>query len=322
MAGGDPAGSVPGLDEPRGYLVTVGEVDRIHFLDWGDPPPVAVRDDADAGPAEASPILLIHGIAATAWTWLPVARRLRSRHHVVAQDLRGHGLSDAPPFGYRPDDLAEDALAVAEGAGLLGPGARLVVAGHGFGGLVAAWLARRLGDRCAGLVLVDGGWEAADATGLEPEELLRALEEPPEVLRSMAAWLADRAAFDPPTWDADQEQAARAAVVELPAGRVVLAARPHVLAGCVEAMYEHDPADVLSGVRAPIVALAAGGEGSAARLDALAAVDRAIRRDGRSGVQVFKLPDAGHNLMRYRPDAVAEAIATAGATARAYHRGS
>ena len=68
-----------------------------------------------------------------------------------------------------------------------------------------------LGERCAGLVLVDGGWESLEAaSGMDVDEFLRGLDEPPEVMRSMAAFLADRAAFDPATWDADQERAARA----------------------------------------------------------------------------------------------------------------
>jgi pimeloyl-ACP methyl ester carboxylesterase len=299
--------------EPGGFLVTVDDVDRIHFLDWGLPP----VDGA------SSPVLLIHGLAATAWVWAPVAARLRDRHHVVAQDLRGHGLSDAPTTGYRPVELAEDALAVAEGARLLEPAPLgLVLAGHGFGGIVAAWLARRLGPTCGGLVLVDGGWEhPLDATGLEPDELLRSLEEPPEVLRSMDAWLADRAAFDPATWDADQERAARAAVVELPAGRVVSVARPHVLAGCVEAMYEHRPAEVVAQVEAPILALVAADE-DGFRRRRLVALQDALRDAGRPALTIVDLPEAGHNLMRYRPEAVVAAIETAGASGAAYHPGS
>ena len=75
-------------------------------------------------------------------------------------DLRGHGLSDAPTEAYEPELLAEDVVAVAEGSGLLGdPADRVVLVGHGFGAIVAAWAATRLGERCAGLVLVDGGWE-------------------------------------------------------------------------------------------------------------------------------------------------------------------
>ena len=145
-------------------------------------------------------MLLIHGLSNTAWSWAPVARRLAAERRTVAMDLRGHGLSDAPTEAYTPDLLAEDVVAVAEGSGLLalGSAARVVLAGHGFGAIVATWAAVVLGDRCAGLVLVDGGWEDLEtATGLDIDEFLRGLDEPPEVMRSLEAFLADRAAFDP-----------------------------------------------------------------------------------------------------------------------------
>ena len=58
----------------------------------------------------------------------------------------------------------------------------------------------------------------------------------------MAAYLADRRGWDPATWDADQERAARAAVVETPAGRLVPATRPHALEARVRTMFGYDPA--------------------------------------------------------------------------------
>ncbi len=242
----DPRPEVPPPDataEPEGFLVEILPGERIHFLDWGGP-------TGGAGPASqgglgnpASGVLLVHGLSATAWVWAPVARRTRSVTRTVAIDLRGHGLSDAPTTGYTAGQLAEDVVAVAEGSGLLAADdARLVLAGHGYGGVVAAWGAARLGPRCAGLVLVDGGWQdVATETGMTPDEWLRGLDEPPEVLRSMAAYLVDRRDFDPGSWDADQERAARAAVVEVPAGKVVSAVRPHALAGSVEALFMYDP---------------------------------------------------------------------------------
>ena len=169
------------------------------------------------------------------------------RATVVAMDLRGHGLSDAPTAtgAYALDELSGDVVAVAEGSGALEDGS-VVLVGHGFGAEVAAAAAARLGERCAGLVLVDGGLaDVAEATGQDVEEFLRALEEPPEVMRSMSAYLRDRRSWDPATWDADQERAARAAVVETPAGRLVSATRPHALEACVRTEFAYRPADVL-----------------------------------------------------------------------------
>lgn len=288
--------------EPDGYVVLVG-ADRIHFLDWGGP----------AGPG----VLLVHGLGRSAWGWTPVARRLRAVMRTVALDLRGHGLSDAPTGGYDADGFADDVVAVAEGSGLLDGDGRPVLAGHGFGAIAAAWAAARLGDRCGGLLLVDGGWtDVAGASGLEPGELLRTIEEPPEVLRSIDAFLADRAAFDPATWDPDQERAARATVVELPAGHVVPVTRPHVLAGSVDAMFAYRPAETLAAVAAPIGILLAAGDELAR--PALAEALAALRAGGRPDPAVLDLAPAGHDLPRYRPADVAGAILRlAAATMRA-----
>ena len=208
-------------------------------------------------------MLAIHGLSQTAWIWAPVARRLGGEagiRRVVTMDLRGHGLSDAPTDdgAYDLPVLAADVVAVAEGSGLLlaATVARtrtgVVLAGHGFGAIVAATAAVELGDRCAGLVLVDGGWESLEAsTGVDVDEFLRGIDEPPEVMRSLSAYLRDRSRFDPSTWDADQERAARATVVETHAGRVVPATRPHALEACVRAMFTYDPIATLTAVDGP-----------------------------------------------------------------------
>jgi pimeloyl-ACP methyl ester carboxylesterase len=291
----------PGELEPSGYVVTGDSGDRIHFLDWGRPLP------ASAPPTPG--ILLIHGLSSTAWSWAPVARRLAQTGHTVAMDLRGHGLSDSPTTAYEPEALAGDVVAVAEGAGLLGDETdRIVLAGHGFGAMVAAWGAVELGVRCAGLVLVDGGWEdIAEASGLEPDEFVRTLDEPPEVLRSMTAFLADRTGYDPATWDADQDRAARATVVETAAGRVVPSVRPHALQASVEAMFSYRPLTVLREVSAPIVALVAGEDETARRRATLDQLAAELAPRGRS-IRTVDLPAIGHNLMRYRPEGVVAEI--------------
>ena len=281
---------------PEGYVVSVGAGDRIHFLDWG----------GSGRPG----VVLIHGLSNTAWSWAPVARRLVGVVAVVAMDLRGHGLSDAPTEGYDPVTLAEDVTAAAEGSGLLADGDdRVVLAGHGFGAIVAAWAAADLADRCAGLVLVDGGWEDLEtASGMDVAEFLRGLDEPPEVTRSMTAFLADRAAFDPITWDADQEHAARATVVETHAGRVVPSTRPHAAEASVRAMFDYDPVATLVKVEAPVVALSTADDEEGSRGRALARASAARVAVGRDSIAVTRFDRDGHNLMRYRPDAVSAAI--------------
>jgi pimeloyl-ACP methyl ester carboxylesterase len=294
----------PAMVEPAGFVVEVEPGDRIHFLDWG----------GDARPGA----LLIHGLSNTAWAWTPVARRLRAARRVVAMDLRGHGLSDAPTVGYDPTGFAADVVAVAEGSGLLAmPRDAVVLAGHGFGAIVAAWAAIELADRCAGVVLVDGGWESIEAaTGVDVDEFLRTIDEPPEVFRSKAAFLADRAGFDPPSWDADQERAALATIVETHAGRVVPSTRPHALEGSVRAMFGYDPLETLRLVAAPIVAVVATEGDGGDRSRALAEVSTARVAAGREPIVVIAAGHPGHNLMRYRPETVVGAILSVAGPAR------
>ena len=281
---------------PDGFVVVVPPGDRIHFLDWGGAQPVTV--------------VLVHGLSGSAPAWSAVSRRLAPSIHVVAMDLRGHGLSDSPtePTAYDLDVLASDVIAVADGASdTPGDGAAsgdrpLILAGHGFGAIVAAAAAARLGERCRGLVLVDGGLaDVALATGLDVEEFLRGLDEPPEVMRSMAAFLADRRSWDPGSWDDDQEQAVRATVVETPAGRLVPATRPHALEACVRTMFAYRPEATLAAIVAPIVAV---------RRRHAAGEDRAtgIGVHVPAGIAVIDVDAPGHNLLRYRPDEVAAAI--------------
>lgn len=331
-----PAAPAPDLTvEPSGFVVTADDGARIHFLEWSRPVVPAGSDapGAPAGPgARGAPppmgVLLVHGVAQTAWAWAPVARRLAATAHVVAPDLRGHGLSDAPADGYDLATLAGDALAVAEGAGLVdghpdapespdaaacaggrGRSAPLVLAGHGFGAAVAATLAVRLGSLCSGLVLVDGGWDDTDrVAGTTLEEWVRSAEEPPEVLRTMAAFLADREAYDPTSWDLDQERAARASVVELPAGRVVSSARRHAIEGVGAALLAYDASATLASVAAPIVILVARDDAGGARTEALVRAGSAVAAAGGRLLRYRRFPGDGHNLMRYRPGEVAAAI--------------
>jgi pimeloyl-ACP methyl ester carboxylesterase len=298
--------------EPDGFVVVAESGDRIHFLDWGGP----------AGSPGESGVVAVHGLSQTAWVWAPVARRLGGANglrRVVTMDLRGHGLSDAPTDdgAYELPVLGSDVVAVAEGSGLLPAGdagaPRVVLAGHGFGAIVAATAAVELGDRCAGLVLVDGGWESLEAsTGVDVDEFLRGIDEPPEVMRSLTAYLRDRSRFDPATWDTDQDRAARATVVETHAGRVVPATRPHALEASVRAMFTYDPVATLAAVVAPIVALMASDDDAGWRAMALRAVS-AVRIDaGHGPIEQLSFGHDGHNLMRYRPREVATAIASLG----------
>jgi len=287
--------------EPDSVVVTLDTGDRIHVLDWGVPSATSLP-----------PLLLVHGLAQTAWAWAPVARRLRAATRVLAVDLRGHGLSEAPPAGYDLESLAYDLLTVlvAHGFGPDAGGQPAVLVGHGFGAQVAAWTARVQPGAVAGLGLVDGGWEELEATTrMDAAEFLRGLAEPPEVLRSMDAYLADRREWDEASWDADQERAARAAVDEKHTGRVAPVVRRHALAASVRTMFGYDPEAALAEVRSPLLVLVAeaGGADDETARERRLALDDLLRIRAAAGhppVRVVRYGGVAHNVMRYRPDEV------------------
>jgi pimeloyl-ACP methyl ester carboxylesterase len=285
-------------------MVPLQTGERLHYLEW------------DGDPA-AVPIVLVHGATRTAWTWLPVARRLSATHPVVAVDLRGHGTSDAPREGYDLESLALDVLTIvaAKGWGEAVDGPPVVVAGHGFGAMVAATMAVVQPASIAGLGLVDGGWEeVADATRMSPSELLTAIADPPEVLASVDIYLADRREFDPDSWDFDQETAARAQVDEKHAGHVALVTKASVQRRLVDAMFSYRPTEVLGAIDRPMLVFAAGtgaADDDEERERGLALEDLQVARGsaGRGPASVRRFDGIGHDLMRYRPDEVATELA-------------
>jgi pimeloyl-ACP methyl ester carboxylesterase len=282
-------------------VVTLQTGERLHYLDWTAGQP-------------GRPIVLVHELTRTPWSWLPVAHRLAPGYPIIAPDLRGHGASDAPLAGYELESLALDVLTVMAGQGwgesVVGPSA--VVAGHGLGAMVAVEMARLQPGSVAGLALVDGGWESMlEATRMLPMQLVEAMAEPPEVLASMAAWLADRRAFDVASWDADQETAARSQVVETHSGRVAPVTKGSVTRRVVEAMYAYRPLAALIDVRCPVSLLVADAataddEDRRERLLAIEDVQQARAAAGLPPARVRRFPGAGHDLMRHRPIAVAE----------------
>jgi haloacetate dehalogenase len=108
------------------------------------------------GPADAPPLLLLHGFPQTHVMWRRVAVRLTDRYRLVLADLRGYGDS-AMPHG-EPDHstYAKRAMA-ADLVGLMRElgHERFAVAGHDRGGRVAHRMALDHPDAVARLAVLD-----------------------------------------------------------------------------------------------------------------------------------------------------------------------
>ena len=52
--------------------------------------------------------VLLHGITANAYVFLPLMERLAGHFRMVSIDMRGHGRSSKPATGYAARDYADD----------------------------------------------------------------------------------------------------------------------------------------------------------------------------------------------------------------------
>jgi pimeloyl-ACP methyl ester carboxylesterase len=134
--------------------------------------PIARRDDlrlhyelTPAGAREAgTPVLLVMGLGVSATGWWPTVPILAESRPVIAFDNRGVGRSDRVPDPYSTPEMADDAIAVLDGAGF----ERAHVYGISLGGMIAQEIVLRHPDRVAGLVL--GATAAGGPDAISPDE--------------------------------------------------------------------------------------------------------------------------------------------------------
>lgn len=118
------------------------------------------------GPADAPPVLLLHGITSCVHTWDWLVPHLVDRHRVLRLDFRGHGRSDRATSYHFPDYLS-DAVAVCEQLA----GGPVVAVGHSLGGGTAAALAQTRPDLVSAVVLEDPALARVERDVLEGNAL-------------------------------------------------------------------------------------------------------------------------------------------------------
>jgi pimeloyl-ACP methyl ester carboxylesterase len=109
---------------------------RLHYRDWG--------------PADASPVLLIHGSGLSARAYDSLASGLADRFRVLAPDMRGHGESERAT-DYDWQRAYEDVEAFIQALEL----APLSLVGHSMGARISSVYAARQPERVKRLVLID-----------------------------------------------------------------------------------------------------------------------------------------------------------------------
>ncbi|MGY0491637.1 alpha/beta fold hydrolase [Streptomyces sp. WG-D5] len=108
------------------------------------------------GPADAPPVVLVHGTPFSSYVWRAPARALAHRHHVHVWDLPGYGASEMRAG----QDLSLDAQArvlteLLDHWGLTGQGRAPAVVAHDFGGAIALRARLLHGAAYARLALID-----------------------------------------------------------------------------------------------------------------------------------------------------------------------
>jgi pimeloyl-ACP methyl ester carboxylesterase len=110
---------------------------RIHYYRTGD--------------GTKPPMLLLHGYTDNSLCWTDMAHELENDYDVIMMDYRGHGLSDAPPTGYKTEDYTADAVALIEGLKLTKP----IIIGHSMGGSITAQIVLTRPELVQKAVLID-----------------------------------------------------------------------------------------------------------------------------------------------------------------------
>ncbi|MDQ1633269.1 MAG: hypothetical protein QOJ32_78 [Frankiaceae bacterium] len=104
----------------------------------------------EAGPKDAPPVVLIHGLGATNGSMLPTLWDLARDHRVIAPDLPGHGATEAVHDNYDAAFLGRWLSAFFDAVGAERP----VLIGNSLGGRTALEAGLEYPDKVGGLVLL------------------------------------------------------------------------------------------------------------------------------------------------------------------------
>jgi len=243
---------------------------------------------------EGAPVLMIHGLGASAETWQNTLPVLAQTHHVYAVDLVGFGYSDKPAAQYTVDYLVDFIRGFMDVVGL----EEATLIGHSLGGALVLRLAILHPDRASRLVLVAGaGLSRRVGLGLRlaslplvGELLLR--PNPRKTRQALRPFFHDPTlltdAFVDLNYDLITQPGAQAAYLSTVRSLAsVLGARRHISEGIVARLGEiRVPTLVIWGAQDAIV--------PAAHAD--------VARDRIANVQIHILPECGHMPMMERPE--------------------
>ncbi|ONI73829.1 alpha/beta hydrolase [Kribbella sp. ALI-6-A] len=176
----------------------------------------------EAGPVEAPVVVLLHGFPTSSYMFRDLIPLLADRYRVIAPDLPGFGLSDAPTveeFDYTFDALAEltDELLKSLGA------ERYAIYVQDYGAPVGWRLALKDPEAITGIVTQNGNgyddgfvadfwkvvWDYQNEQNAETEEAVRWALSPEGIRWQYVTGVADETVVSPDTWHHDLQKLAR-----------------------------------------------------------------------------------------------------------------
>ncbi len=245
------------------------------------------------GTAGAPPLLMIRGLARTSRHWSDeLLRRLDSDFTVLVMDNRGVGKSSVPLPPYSTRQMAADAVAVLDAAGI----PRCHVFGVSLGGMIAQELALRHAERVDGLALgcTRAGGRSGPGTGAwAVARILGALPMAPDDAVEHAAPLALGDAFIAARPDVIQDWR-----------RIAREDRPRRMGivGQIAAAVRHDTTRRLGSIRARTVVIT----GNADRL--IHPRNSEVLAARIPGARYELLDGAAHDFATEQPEATADVL--------------
>jgi 3-oxoadipate enol-lactonase len=197
-------------------------------------------DYSVAGASTAPALLFINSIATTRELWARQVPRCSRSFRAITYDARGHGFSQLTAGDYTIEQLARDALAILDGAGV----ESAHVCGISLGGLTAMWLGVHAPHRVKSLTLAN---TAARIGGVEMWTERIAF-----VRRQGMAALAD---MTMPRWFTDDFRTREPLTVERFKSMVAACSTEGYL-GCCAALRDEDLREAISRIHCPVLCVA------------------------------------------------------------------
>ncbi|HEY6866191.1 MAG TPA: alpha/beta hydrolase [Candidatus Eisenbacteria bacterium] len=231
-------------------------------------------------------IVFMHELGAGRMTWMPVARKLVGRYHVVLVDLPGHGESPMPDhFTFPGAAEALDRVMAKQK-----PDSTVLV-GHGVGGVIALYEASAHPERLRGVVVLTAAARSPVPMPDQQREMF---------LKQIDQNYADfvKAMFTQQARDSAQAVAVNAQVALVPAPTMKAYLREWLML---------DASSAVKNLKVPL--LYVGSEKSWPAGESWAEMAKKFGYDGAPDATSRRIGASGHYVAQDQPDSVATAIA-------------